>query len=145
MRLIQPDFGSSNSAHAIAIGSVGKKNAVQIRNSIVRRQRTFVRMTSHASTLPSKSAIGTRMSTSKNVFAIACHTDAVENALVQPLVPQTVGLPGSEVRKLPTSVMITGAIANAVTMMTGSVNSAFVRCPSVVLTTCRRRSRGTGS
>src|ERR1700722_13484857 len=114
MRLIQPDFGSSKSAQAIAIGSVGKKNAVQIRNSIVRRACTLVRITSHASTLPSNKASGTRMSTSKNVFAIACHTEAVENALVQPLVPQTVGSPGSDVRKLPTNVMITGAIANAV-------------------------------
>src|ERR1700677_3615520 len=101
-RLIQPDFGSSSSAQAIAIGSVGKKNAVQIRNSIVLRARTLVRITSHASMLPSASAIGTRIRTSKNVFAIACQTEPVVNALVQPLEPHTVGSPGNEVRKLPT-------------------------------------------
>src|SRR6185312_2700370 len=98
-RLTQPECGSSRSAQAIAIGRVGRKKAIQNRNSIWRRQRRLVRISSQASRQPITTEIGTRIAARMKVLAMASQIDGLEKAAIQPSKPHFVGWPGSDRRK----------------------------------------------
>src|SRR4051812_49098486 len=122
-RLTQPERGSSSSAQAIAMGSVGRKKAIQNRNSILRRQRRLVRIKSQASRQPITTEIGTRMADRIKVLAIASQIDGLEKAAIHPSKPHVVGWPGSEVRNELTTMIATGASATMLSRTTGRLRN----------------------
>src|SRR5215207_6166999 len=92
--LTRPCWGSSRRIQPNVIGSVGRKNPIQHRNSISLRQGISLRAMSHANTRPIARLIAVRTAPRAMVFHSELTVVEFEKASVQFLSPYTAAWAG---------------------------------------------------